>query len=91
MDLPRLRKAGGLAGIPQKMNNSAHPAVELTIKGDVERLALNPGDRVVVRVKQILHEEQMRYLRQLTEAQFPDHSVIVLDGGIELNALGPSR
>lgn len=62
------------------------PPIELE---DVKRLALRPGDVLVVRSSRPLTWEQMDDARALLQRNFPDHEVIVLGQGIDLEVMRP--
>lgn len=62
---------------------------ELQYMGDVDRLVLKPGDRVVLRCPGMLSRDMANRLRaEMEEALDGKHRVIVLSEGIELGVLG---
>ena len=59
--------------------------VELAIKGDVEALRLEPGDRVIVTLDSThISLSTFEVLRDRCRAAFPDNEVIVLANGLRL-------
>lgn len=62
-------------------------AVELTIKGDVEVLRLQPGDKIVVKTARYLTNEALRELLDACREAFPDNQVVVLGDGIRLEVV----
>jgi hypothetical protein len=57
---------------------------ELTIKGDVEVLRLQPGDTLVLTVDGVLNTEQTKRLVEALEAKFPGRSCVVLDNRVSM-------
>jgi hypothetical protein len=55
--------------------------VELTIKGDIEVLRLQPGDTIVVTVKDPhITSERFKEIHDVIKSRFADHEVIVTFG-----------
>ena len=50
-------------------------------------MELKPGDVIVVRCERLIRAEFGVYLQKKLRRFFPDHEVIVIDGGIELQIL----
>lgn len=61
---------------------------ELTIRGDVERLALRPGDVVIVRMAEEISIEVAERLRRHCCAIFEGHKVLVLGPGVSVEVAG---
>lgn len=62
--------------------------IEIT---DVQRLALKPGDRIIVRVPQRLDDSQAAYVAERVRAilRLPDDvPLVVLPGGMTLEVAG---
>lgn len=53
---------------------------ELTIKGDVEVLRLQPGDIIVVTLDGRHGREAVSRIGEQVRERFPDHEVLVADG-----------
>jgi hypothetical protein len=50
----------------------------------VERLHLEPGDRVIFRCAKRISREQAEQLLEFAKREIPDHEVLVLSEGIKL-------
>jgi len=62
---------------------------ELQYIGDVDRLVLKPGDRVVLSCDGMISRDQAERLRKEMESALGgQHKVIVLGNGLKLGALG---
>ena len=59
-------------------------AVELTIRGDIDVLRLQPGDALVVTVDRRITQAQASELRAALLERFPDHEVFVCAGDVRL-------
>jgi hypothetical protein len=62
------------------------------LEGEVKRLALRPGDRVVLSFTETLSREAVERFREVWMASFPPQEappLIVLDRGITMSVLGP--
>lgn len=58
----------------------------------IDTLHLNPGDRVVVKVKGHLSENQIKNVRAMIEPYLPlDMQAMVIDDSIELSVLSAPR
>lgn len=66
-------------------------APQVNFLGDVQRLALKPGDMLVLRTDQIISGDLAQRLREQLESAVPGHSVIVLGDGMKLGVLSPER
>lgn len=61
---------------------------ELADVAEVERLALRPGDIVVVKIPWRISDEEATYVKAQTDEVFPDgQKVVVLDGGADIAVL----
>lgn len=62
----------------------------MTEIGYISRVALNPGDKVVVHLAEgsITQESIRKVMARMKEA-FPDNDVIVMDGRIGITIVGP--
>lgn len=64
-------------------------SIELTIRGDVQRLALQPGDVVILRVSEHISSETAEVIRRHCRATFEEgHEVLVLGPGISVEVAG---
>ena len=63
-------------------------SVELTVAGDVQRLALQPGDVVIVRVSEHISVETATRIRDYCRSAFEGHEVIVLGSGMSIEVAG---
>jgi hypothetical protein len=56
--------------------------ITLTIRGEVDVLRLQPGDRLIVTIDdyRAMNREHIDKIRAEFEQHFPDHEVIVLAG-----------
>lgn len=61
---------------------------EIRYLGDVQRLALKPGDVVVLKTPRLINREQARCLQERAELELPGHKILVLFDGIEIGILG---
>lgn len=61
---------------------------EARFLGDVQRLVLNPGDRVVLMSEERLSMDAAEHLRAVLQERFPGHETVVLDKGLKLGVLG---
>ena len=59
----------------------------LEIEAEVQRMELREGDVIVVRCQERIRPEFAVYLQKMIRREFPEHQVIVVDGGIELQVL----
>lgn len=55
---------------------------------EASRLALEPGDTILLRVPEGMDPEQFMPIAAQAGAQFPGHPVVILAPGIELEAVG---
>lgn len=53
----------------------------------IDVLALQPGDVLVLRSEELIRPEFKLYLEKQLRRRFPEHQVIVIDGGVELMVL----
>jgi hypothetical protein len=58
--------------------------VELTIKGEVEVLRLQPGDKVIITLDNHISGALLDVLREQAECHFPDNKVIIVSPGIRI-------
>ena len=63
-------------------------SIELTIRGDVQRLALQPGDVVIVRVSEHISVEVAARIRDYGRSAFEGHEVLVLGPGMSVEVAG---
>ncbi len=64
--------------------------IELTIKGDIEVLHLEPGDKLVVTLTEHTAEhfaEAVAQIKEHLEQKFPDNEVLIVGGDIRLSRL----
>jgi hypothetical protein len=61
--------------------------VDLTVRGDVRRLRLAKGDRVVVTIAAVLSPAMLALTRQQLEEMFPKNEVLILSAGARLNVV----
>lgn len=61
--------------------------VELLVRGDIRKLHLEPGDRVVITVNDYLTSDTVKNMRQQLELMFPKNRVIFMVGGARLNVV----
>jgi len=54
--------------------------VELTIKGEVEVLRLQPGDVIVVTIHERMSRQQSDRVSEQVKARFPGHEVVLAQG-----------
>ena len=57
------------------------------VDGDLNRLRLQPGDWLVLTIKEKIADELRRQLTKQLRAYFPDYHCLVVDGGAELSVL----
>lgn len=57
------------------------------IIADVERLDLQPGDHVLLRVGHPLTQDQVEQMRATLKQALPDHKALILDAGMTLEKL----
>lgn len=60
----------------------------LTFSGDVQRLALQPGDVVIIRTAEIISAETAARLREHCRRVFEGHEVLVLGPGVSVEVAG---
>ncbi len=58
---------------------------------DVRRLALRPGDVIVVRTPERLSPEACERIAMQVKARFLAHEVLVLGAGIDIGVVGPEE
>jgi hypothetical protein len=64
------------------------PAQGATVElGEMVRLALKPGDMIVVTFPEPLSDADMSRLGDQLKRVFPDHPVLVLDSGAKLGVI----
>lgn len=63
--------------------------VKVTVHGEVRRLALNPGDQVVVCFRERLPLTAIREVKRELETYFPRNAVLVI-AGVETLAVLPA-
>lgn len=61
--------------------------VELLVRGDIRRLHLEPGDKIVVTVSDYLTSDTIKNMRRQLELMFPKNRVIFMVGGARLNVV----
>lgn len=61
---------------------------QITWMGDMQRVKLEPGDVVVLHLKQIVADGIMAYQKQALQEIFPDNEVLLLDPRAELEIIG---
>lgn len=61
--------------------------VELTVRGDIRRLHLDPGDKVIVTVKDYLTSDTIKNMRKQLELMFPKNPVVFMVGGARINVV----
>jgi hypothetical protein len=64
------------------------PNHEIRYLGDLQRLALKPGDRLVLRVDHLITAEQSARLREGVSRWAGGATVLVLESGMTLGAVG---
>jgi hypothetical protein len=69
-----------------EMTDETIPSMPAGWLRDVERLALQPGDVVVLHVPTVLSIEERHAFHQHCQKFFPGHRSLVLDGGIHVAA-----
>ena len=60
---------------------------EVRYLGDVQRLALKPGDTIVLQSDQEISDETAVRLRNYVEQFLPGHKVLVLGDGLKIGVL----
>jgi len=77
---------------PQADGSTALQPAELEpaylVAGKIERLKLEPGDVVVLRVPGRVADETAKRLREHLANVLPQHQALVLDGGMSIGAVG---
>lgn len=61
--------------------------VELLVRGDIRKLHLDPGDKVIVTVKDYLTSDTMKQMRKQLELMFPNNQVVFMVGGARINVV----
>lgn len=61
---------------------------EIRYLGDVQRLVLKPGDRVVLTVDREITREEYEYLTRLLSEKLRGHDVLVIGKGMQISVLG---
>jgi protein involved in polysaccharide export with SLBB domain len=79
---PRMEEIGGDrsdVGLPGAR-------VELTIRGDVEALHLDPGDRVIVTIDQSQHmrADVLQAIQDQMKIAFPNNQTVILANGLRI-------
>jgi hypothetical protein len=59
--------------------------IELLVRGEIRKLHLEPGDRVIVTVNDYLTSDTVKEMRKQLELMFPKNPVIFMVGGARLN------
>jgi hypothetical protein len=59
--------------------------IELLVRGDIRRLHLEPGDRIIVTVNDYLTVDTVKEMRKQLELMFPNNQVIFMVGGARMN------
>jgi hypothetical protein len=59
--------------------------IELLVRGEIRKLHLEPGDRVIVTVNDYLTTDTVKQMRKQLELMFPKNQVIFMVGGARLN------
>jgi hypothetical protein len=54
---------------------------------EVTRIALKPGDVVLVKCKEPVEDEHADRIRELCKQAFPDNQVVVVDDTLELSVV----
>lgn len=67
------------------------PKVELLVRGDIRRLKLVKGDKVVVTVNDYLTADTVKEMRRQLELVFPKNRVIFMVGGARLNVVSGEK
>lgn len=66
-------------------------AAELLDMAQVERLTLNPGDKIILKVPFLPSAADCEYLREQVMAVLPNTEVITLVGGVDIAVLKASE
>jgi hypothetical protein len=61
--------------------------LDLTVKGSVEALRLEPGDLVVVAIQDHVPHEYIASVRSELRKRFPDNDVLVFANGIRVQRM----
>ena len=64
--------------------------IEIQFIGDMQSLALKPGDVLVLKCPGKVSYDTAEKLRDMIETQFPGHKALVLDDGLELGVISPT-
>ena len=84
-----LKLFGAVPGAASSLDGDPSVRGELQYIGDVDRLVLKPGDRIVLSLDGELSDEMVIQLRdRLATVLGGEHEVIVLSGGMKLGVLG---
>ena len=59
--------------------------IELTVRGDIRKLRLEKGDKVVITAKEYLTADTLKEMRRQLEQIFPMNEVVLMVGGSRLN------
>ena len=65
----------------------SHDEQQIRYLGDVQRLVLQEGDIVVLKIPGPISEDWANRLREEMESQLPGHKVLVLGDGLEIGVL----
>lgn len=57
--------------------------------GEMQALALQPGDVLVMTAPGVIEDELARRIRHAFQAEFPGHKIVVLGDGMTLGVLRP--
>jgi len=63
---------------------------EIRYLGDVQRLALAPGDIIVISIDQAISAQSVENLRRQGEQAVPGHKCLVLGDGLKVGVLAPT-
>lgn len=61
--------------------------IELIVRGDIRKMHLEPGDKVIVTVKDYLTSDTIKNMRKQLELMFPQNPVIFMVGGARINVV----
>ena len=61
--------------------------VELIVRGEIRKLHLKPGDKVMITVNDYLTESTIKAMRSQLELMFPKNPVVFMVGGARLNVV----
>lgn len=59
--------------------------IELTVRGEIRKLHLEPGDKVIVTVKDYLTSDTIKNMRRQLELMFPQNRIVFMVGGARLD------